>query len=64
MLMLRGEEEEETIVLYFDSWPKEERCVSLPLKQVLHMNFYHLMDQLLFCISEKFRSISRISLLR
>ena len=37
-LMLRGKEEEETVVLYFDSWPKEERCVSLPLKQVLHVN--------------------------
>ena len=48
MLMLRGKEDEETIVLYFDSWPKEERCVSLPLKQVLHINVDHLMDQHLF----------------
>ena len=38
MLMVRGKEEEETVVLYFDSWPKEERCVSLPLKQVMQIN--------------------------
>ena len=44
--MLRGKEEEETVVLYFDSWPKEERCVSLPLKQVMHLNSLHAMDQL------------------
>merc|ERR1711874_847525 len=31
----RGKEDEETVVLYFDSWPREERCVSLPLKQVM-----------------------------
>ena len=38
--MDRGKEEEETIVLYFDSWPKEERCVSLPLKQVQHISIF------------------------
>ena len=38
--MFRGKEEEETVVLYFDSWPKEERCVSLPLKQVGHVFFW------------------------
>ena len=34
VLQRRGKEEEETVVLYFDSWPKEERCIILPLKQV------------------------------
>ena len=33
-VMVRGKEDETTVVLYFDSWPKEERCVRLPLKQV------------------------------
>ena len=32
--MVRGKEDKTTVVLYFDSWPKEERCVGLPLKQV------------------------------
>ena len=32
--VVRGKEDEETVVLYFDSWPKEERCIDLPLKQV------------------------------
>ena len=40
LLMDRGKEEEETVVLYFDSWPKEERCVSLPLKQVQHISIF------------------------
>ena len=34
-VMVRGKEDETTVVLYFDSWPEEERCVGLPLKQVL-----------------------------
>ena len=34
-VMVRGKEDETTVVLYFDSWPKVERCVGLPLKQVL-----------------------------
>ena len=33
-LLHRGKEEEETVVLHFDSWPREDRCVSLSLKQV------------------------------
>ena len=38
MLQRRGKEEEETVVLYFDSWPKEERCIILPLKQVCYFS--------------------------
>ena len=37
-LQRRGKEEEEALVLYFDSWPKEERCIILPLKQVCYMS--------------------------
>ena len=38
VLQRRGKEEEETVVLYFDSWPKEERCIILPLKQVCYVS--------------------------
>ena len=38
MLQHRGKEEEETVVLYFDSWPKEKRCIILPLKQVCYVS--------------------------
>ena len=38
LLQRRGKEEEETVVLYFDSWPKEERCIILPLKQVCYLS--------------------------
>ena len=37
-LQRRGKEEEEALVLYFDSWPKEERCIILPLKQVCYFS--------------------------
>ena len=37
-LQRRGKEEEEALVLYFDSWPKEERCIILPLKQVCYVS--------------------------
>merc|ERR1719509_634481 len=29
----RGKDDKDTVVLYFDSWPKEELCMTLPLKQ-------------------------------
>ena len=32
--VVRGKEDEETVVLYFDSWPKEDRCLVIPVKQV------------------------------
>ena len=38
VLQRRGKEEEDTVVLYFDSWPKEERCIILPLKQVCYVS--------------------------
>ena len=38
VLQHRGKEEEEAVVLYFDSWPKEERCIILPLKQVCYVS--------------------------
>ena len=38
--VVRGKEDEETVVLYFDSWPKEERCIDLPLKQVSNILFF------------------------
>ena len=38
VLQHRGKEEEEAVVLYFDSWPKEERCIILPLKQVCYIS--------------------------
>jgi len=31
----RSKDDEETVVLYFDSWPKENHCVTLELKQVV-----------------------------
>ena len=30
----RGKENKDNVVLYFDSWPREELCIALPLKQV------------------------------
>ena len=30
----RGKEDKDNVVLYFDSWPREELCIALPLKQV------------------------------
>ena len=30
----RGKDDKDTVVLYFDSWPKTELCMTLPLKQV------------------------------
>ena len=30
----RGKDDPQTAVLYFDSWPKEERCLVIPVKQV------------------------------
>jgi len=32
-LCCRGKEDKDNVVLYFDSWPREELCVTLPLKQ-------------------------------
>jgi len=29
----RGKEDKDNVVLYFDSWPREELCIALPLKQ-------------------------------
>jgi alpha-2-macroglobulin len=29
----RGKEDKDNVVLYFDSWPRDELCVTLPLKQ-------------------------------
>ena len=43
---VRGKEDEETVVLYFDSWPKEERCIDLPLKQVANKSFSSLAKEL------------------
>ena len=33
-LCCRGKEDKDNVVLYFDSWPREELCIPLPLKQV------------------------------
>ena len=33
-LCCRGKEDRDKVVLYFDSWPREEQCIALPLKQV------------------------------
>jgi hypothetical protein len=30
----RGKEDKETVVLYFDAWPRQEKCVPVGLKQV------------------------------
>ena len=30
----RGKEDKDNVVLYFDSWPRQEQCITLPLKQV------------------------------
>lgn len=30
----RGKEDKETVVLYFDTWPRREKCVPVELKQV------------------------------
>merc|ERR1712107_627146 len=29
----RGKEDKDNVVLYFDSWPRQEQCITLPLKQ-------------------------------
>ena len=33
-LWSRGKEDKDNVVLYFDSWPRQEQCITLPLKQV------------------------------
>ena len=33
-LCCRGKEDKDSVVLYFDSWPREDLCIVLPLKQV------------------------------
>ena len=34
LMCCRGKEDKDNVVLYFDSWPREELCITLPLKQV------------------------------
>jgi alpha-2-macroglobulin len=34
----RGKEDKDNVVLYFDSWPRDELCVTLPLKQDTMIN--------------------------
>jgi alpha-2-macroglobulin len=34
----RGKEDKDNVVLYFDSWPRDELCITLPLKQDTMIN--------------------------
>ena len=36
IVLVRGNEDENDIVLYFNFWPKEEQCILLPLKLVIY----------------------------
>jgi len=31
----RGKDDEDTVILYFDSWPREQRCVQMDVKQTV-----------------------------
>ena len=36
IVLVRGDQDENDIVLYFNFWPKEEQCILLPLKLVIY----------------------------